>query len=134
MNDDCLRFAEDPETNAAHLRACETCRAAYGSVETKAIALEALPLAPWEGASYRAWPVVLIGVLAVLGVALGLCAAAGISPMGALTIASEMQFARASAVYQRLRPFGPAAFTVAFIVVNSLLFLLLRRAPRGIDA
>ena len=134
MNEECLRFAADPDANAAHLHACESCRAAYGAIETRAIAVDAMPLAPWEGASYRAWPLVLGGTLAVLLAALALCASVGISPFAALTIAGEAQIARATAVYQRLRPFGAVAYTVAFVLVNSLLVVLLRRAPRGIDA
>jgi len=134
MNEDCLRYAEDPDANAAHVNTCELCHAAYGALETRAIAVDALPLAPWEGASYRAWPLVLGGALAVLAIALAACAMAGISVVAALTIAGEAQFARATAVYQRLRPFGPITFTVAFVLVNSLLVILLRRAPRGIDA
>lgn len=134
MNDDCQRYAEDPEGNAAHLAGCAKCRALYGGVATKAVTVDALPLAPWEGASYRAWPLVIGGALTVLAIALGLWAAAGISPALAIAIEAQTQASRAAIVYQKLRPFGPVVFGVAFIVVNSLLVLLLRRAPRGIDA
>jgi len=134
MNDACQRFAEDPEGNAAHLRECAKCAAMYSGVQTKPVNVNALPLAPWEGASYRSWPVVIGGALAVLAIALALCAAAGISPVLAIAIETQIQMSRAAFIYQKLRAFGPVVFAAAFVVVNSLLILLLRRAPKGIDA
>ena len=134
MNDACQRFAEDPEGNAAHLRECAKCAAIYGGVQTHALNVDALPLAPWEGAAYRAWPLVIGVALAVLAIALALCAAAGISPFLAIAIETQTQVSRAAFVYQKLRPLGPFVFAALFIAVNSLLVLLLRRAPRGIDA
>lgn len=136
MNEDCLRYAEDPEAHAAHLQTCETCRAAYGAIDVKPVSVDALPLAPWEGASYRAWPLVLGGALAVLAIALALCAAASISPLAALAAGMRFDAARAAiaTIDEKLRPLGPFVFAVLFLAVNSLLVLLLRRAPRGIDA
>jgi hypothetical protein len=134
MNETCQRYAEDPEANAAHLRECQSCRALYGSVDTKALNVDALPLAPWEGASYRSWPLVIGGALTVLAIALALCAAAGLTPFAAITIEAQTQATRAALVYERLRVFGPIVYGIAFVVVNSVLLLLLRRAPRGIDA
>ena len=135
MNDDaCQRFAENPEGNAAHLRECAKCAAIYGGVQTHPVNVDALPLAPWEGATYRSWPLVIGVGLAVLAIALALCAAAGISPFLAIAIETQTQVSRAAFVYQKLRPLGPFAFAALFIAVNSLLVLLLRRAPRGIDA
>ena len=134
MNDACQRYADDPEANAAHLNACAACRAVYGGVETKPVNVEALPLAPWEGATYRAWPLVIGGTLTVLAIALALCAAAGISPLSAIAFDVQANIARVSLAYQKLRPFGPFVFAVPFVAVNGILVLLLRRAPRGIDA
>jgi len=134
MNDACQRYAEDPEANAAHLSECAACRAVYGGVETKPLTVGALPLAPWEGAAYRAWPLVIGGAFAVLAIALALCAAAGISPLSAIAFDVQANVARASAAYQKLRAFGPLVFAVPFLAVNYILVLLLRRAPRGIDA
>jgi hypothetical protein len=134
MNDACQHYAEDPESNVAHLSECPKCRAIYSGVETKPVTIDALPLAPWEGAGYRAWPLAIGGALAVLAIALSLWAAAGISPIVAIAMETQTQVSRAAIVYQKLRPFGPVVFAVAFIVVNSVLVLLLRRAPRGIDA
>jgi hypothetical protein len=136
MNEDCRRYAEDPEANAAHLSECEACHAIYGSVETKAVNIDALPLAPWEGAGYRAWPLAIGGGLAVLAIALSLCAAAGLSPFAALAIGFRYEGTRAAIamIDQKLRPLGPLVFAMLFIAVNTILVLLLRRAPRGIDA
>jgi hypothetical protein len=136
MNDACQRFAEDPEGNAAHLRECAKCAAIYRGVQTHPVNVDALPLAPWEGAAYRAWPLVIGGALAVLAIALALCAAAGLSPIAALVAGMRSDGARAAIdmIDQKLRPLGPFVFAALFIAVNSLLVLLLRRAPRGIDA
>ena len=84
MNDACQRYAEDPEGNATHLAECAKCREIYATVESQPVRLETLPIAPWEGAGYRSWPLVIGGALALAAVALGLCAAAGISPLAAL--------------------------------------------------
>jgi hypothetical protein len=134
MNEPCQRFAEDPEANAAHLRECERCRALYGELPTHSVKIEALPLAPWEGATYRSWPLVIGVALAVLALALALCAAAGITPLVAMMIAAQTQISRAGQVYEKLRTFGPLVYGILFLIVNSILILLLRRAPRGIDA
>ena len=134
MNESCQRFAEDPEANAAHLRECEKCRTLYGELPTHSVEVKALPLAPWEGASHRSWPLVIGVSLAVLAIALALCAAAGITPQVAMIIAAQTQITRAGQVYEKLRTFGPIVYGCLFIIVNSILVLLLRRAPRGIDA
>ena len=134
MNDACQRYAEDPEANAGHLTECAACRAVYGEVETKPVNVDALPLAPWEGAAYRAWPLVIGGTLTVLAIALALCVAAGISPFTAIAFDVQANVARASVAYQKLRAYGPLVFAVPFVAVNYILVLLLRRAPRGIDA
>ena len=134
MNESCQRFAEDPEANAAHLRECEKCRALYGELPTHSVNVGALPLAPWDGATYRSWPLVIGVALAVLALALALCAAAGITPLVAMMIAAQTQISRAGQVYEKLRTFGPLVYGILFLIVNSILILLLRRAPRGIDA
>lgn len=143
MNDPCQRYAEDPEANAAHLRECAKCRGIYGQInapiQSQAVRLDALPLAPWEGAGYRSWPLVIGGALGLLAIASALCAAAGISLIGAVTagmsaatvrgyIAAGADALRATSIVWQV------AFGFGFILVNSILFLLLRRAPRGIDA
>jgi len=145
-NDDCQRYLEDPEANAAHLRTCAKCNAEAIALAEKAdvappsIDLDALPLAPWEGSSYRAWPLVLGTAAVVAIVALALLDAAGMSPLhvveGSLTSMEAMRALvnRAAASLRSASLGAQVAFGVAFVIVNGLLIALLRRAPRGIDA
>ena len=135
--DSCQRYLEDPEANAAHLAQCEKCRAL---VETLDERLEAsglgpraseLPLASWEGASYRSWPLVIGGALLVGVLAAVLLAVAGTSPLSVIgtvpspsVIMSTLQHVGASA---------PVLVCVLFVLVNAIFIALLRRAPRGID-
>lgn len=141
MTDDaCQRYAEDPEAHAGHLAVCAKCRELDAGLSTpvvsRALALQALPVAPWEGASYRAWPLVISGALAVLVIAVALCYAAGISLLQAVTSGARVDSAQKviNIVDQQLRPFGPFVFGALFLIVNTIFVLLLRRAPRGIDA
>ena len=143
MTDACQRYLEDPEGHAGHLAVCEKCRAMeeiLGSrVHAQPIRVDALPLAPWEQAAYRAWPVVIGGMLAVLAVAFAICRAAGISPLTAIVAgmsAAQMRAYETSAA-DALRGASLAwqiVFGAAFVVINAVLVVLLRRAPRGIDA
>lgn len=143
----CQRYLEDPEANAAHLQTCAECRAMSAAFAAKAdidplppIAVDALPLAPWEGAAHRPWPLVLGGTAVVVIIALALCDAAGMSPLHV----AESSLASMDAIRSLLRRASQGlraasigaqiAFGVAFIIVNALLVVLLRRAPRGIDA
>jgi len=145
-NDPCQQYLEDPEANADHLRTCARCRAeaaalaAKSDVEPPSINVDALPLAPWEGSSHRAWPFVLGGTAIVVIIALALCDAAGMSPVhvaeGSLAsmeifrnqLKSWAESLRGASIGAQL------AFGAAFLIVNGLLVVLLRRAPRGIDA
>jgi hypothetical protein len=139
MNNPCRRYAEDPEANAAHLRECAKCREIYGQldapIESHAVRVDVLPLAPWEGAGYRSWTLVIGGALGLLAIALGLCASAGISLLVAIQTGARLDWrALLSVASGTVRPLGPIGFAVLFVVVNTLLVVLLRRAPRGIDA
>jgi hypothetical protein len=146
VNDACQRYLEDPEANAGHLRTCAKCNAEAMALAEKAdvappsIDLNALPLAPWEGSSHRAWPLVLGTSAVVAIVALALLDAAGMSPLhvveGSLTSMESMRALLNRAVTSlRSASLGAqVAFGVAFLLVNGLLIALLRRAPRGIDA
>ena len=135
MSDPCQRYAEDPEANAAHLRECAKCRGIYAPIESQAVRVDALPLAPWEGAGYRSWPLVFGGALALLAIALGLCAAAGISLAAAIRAGAGLDWRATLAIASNaVRPLGPIGFAVLFVLVNTLLVVLLRRSPRGIDA
>jgi hypothetical protein len=143
---DCQRYLEDPEANAAHLRTCAKCNAEAialaekADVEAPSIDLDALPLAPWEGSQHRAWPLVLGTAAVVMIVALALLDAAGMSPLhvveGSLTSmeAIRTQLNRAANSLRAASLGAQIAFALAFVIVNGLLVVLLRRAPRGIDA
>jgi hypothetical protein len=142
----CQQYLEDPEANAAHLRTCAKCNAEAIALAEKidvappAIDLNALPLAPWEGSSHRAWPLVLGTTAVVAIVALALLDAAGMSPLhvveGSLTSMEVLraQLNRAATSLRSASLGAQVAFGAAFIIVNGLLIALLRRAPRGIDA
>jgi hypothetical protein len=142
----CQQYLEDPEANAAHLRTCAKCNAEaialaeHADVAPPSIDLNALPLAPWEGSSHRAWPLVLGTSAVVAVVALALLDAAGMSPLhvveGSLTSMEVLraQLNRAAASLRSASLGAQVAFGVAFLVVNGLLIALLRRAPRGMNA
>lgn len=143
----CERYLADPEANAAHLAECEECAALFGTalqpLEPKPIAVDALPLAPWEGASHRAWPLVLGGVLALFAIAAGLFAAAGVAPVSGVATAIGSGVPPLDIIKALLQHAGAAAqnapggwqiaVAVLFVVVNTVLFLLLRREPKGAD-
>ena len=144
--DACQQYLEHPEANAAHLQTCAECRAvsaalgAKTSVESAPIDLDALPLAPWEGSSHRPWPLVLGIAAVVIIVALALCDAAGMSPLhvaeGSMASMEAIRgLVNSAATSLRAASFGwQVAFGAAFLIVNGLLIVLLRRSPRGIDA
>ena len=147
MNESCERYLADPEANAAHLDACADCRDLFGiletAVETKPIVVDTLPLAPWEGASHRSWPLVAGGAAIVLGIAALLFVLAGISPLrgmrGAvvsavppLDVISTLAHGAGSAV-QQVPAAWQIATIIAFLVINTIFVVLLRRAPKGVD-
>jgi hypothetical protein len=144
--DACQQYLENPEANAAHLRTCAKCRAEAAAlavksdVEPPSINIDALPLAPWEGSSHRAWPLVLGGTAIMVIIALVLLDAAGMSPMhvaeGSLASMDAMRglLNRAASSLRGASIGTQLAFGAAFLIVNALLVVLLRRAPRGIDA
>lgn len=138
----CLQYLENPEANAEHLAACADCRALAAGLEPEVdgaatMSLDALPLAPWEGAAHRSWPLVIGGALIVLVIAVALLAFAGFTP-----VTAEMSRLDMLRSFLRLAPNAvqsaprewQVAIGIAFVVVNTLLYLLLRRAPRGVDA
>jgi len=139
----CLQYLEDPEANAAHLDACAACRALASGLDVEVdsnattMALDAMPLAPWEGASHRPWPLVVGGALVVLLVAVALIAIGGATPVATEMTRLDMlrSFVRLAPGAVQSAPIGwQVAIGIAFVVVNTLLYLLLRRAPRGVDA
>ena len=139
-SEQCTRYLEDPDANAAHLADCDECRAMHdelaGQVAAHPIRIDALPLAPWEGATYRSWPLVLGASLAVIAIAAALFAAAGASPLVAVGEAVREAVPSAGLMIGVLRMMGgaaPIAIVISFLAVNAILFALLRRAPKGID-
>jgi len=155
MNESCERYLENPEANASHLDECAGCRAvgralspsrAGGSEEDPPyvpMAVEGLPLAPWEGASHRAWPLVAGGAAIVLGIAAVLFLMAGIPPLRGfgnavvaavppLDIVSTIARAAGAAV-QQVPASWQIATVIAFLVINTIFVMLLRRAPKGVE-
>lgn len=135
----CEEYLQDPETNAEHLRTCEACRSleddlgAPVEIEHRPLNLDALPMAAWEGASHRTWPLVAAGLVASLTLAIVLSAAAGVSPVRA--VASSLPSLDALLTFLRLtgRSMGAPLVGILFLAINTILFLLLRRPPRGVD-
>ena len=145
----CEAYLEDPEQHEAHLETCEACRELFADLDAelevrpRSIAVDGLPMAAWEGASHRTWPLVAVGVASVTILAVVLFLAAGTPPLRGIARAltsSIMSFEAASKFFQH---FGtglqsaPAmvhvTIAVLFVVINSLLLFLLRRSPKGID-
>jgi hypothetical protein len=148
----CEEYFEDPVKNAKHLETCALCRALESDVveDLDAVAIEhrplnvdALPLATWEGASHRTWPLVAVGVVSVLVLAVALFLAAGTPPLRGIARAVTSSVTSFEAATKFFQLFGNGlhsaptlvhvTIAVLFVFINTLLFLLLRRAPRGID-
>lgn len=145
----CHEYLQDPEANASHLESCAECRAMVeelgGEVEVRPLAIQAdqLPLASWEGASHRSWPLVIAGALAVLILATVLFLASGTSPLSGIAVALRSAVPSLDLIVSLSQLAGgalhnaPAAWHVAigvsFVIINTILFLLLRRSPKGID-
>ena len=145
----CEEYLQDPEANAAHAETCAACRAITDElsdeivVEARPIALDALPMASWEGASHRTWPLVAAGVAAMMILAVVLFLAAGISPLSGIARAVTSAVPSLDLMVNLSHLAGGAlhkapmawhvAIAVSFLAINTILFLLLRRAPKGID-
>lgn len=139
----CEEYLQDPEAGAAHLETCEACRAMFEElgdeipVEHRPVNVNALPMAPWEGAAHRTWPLVAAGAAAAVILAIVLCYAAGISSISGIARALISEVPPVQGVVQLFRYTGQAiggpAVALLFVVINTILFLLLRRAPKGID-
>lgn len=145
MTQDCERYLEDPEANEAHLATCGSCSAMVreldAAIATRPVLSRKLPVAAWEGASHRPWGLVAGVVLALLAITFGLFTLAGGSPVDALRqIGGSLPFAMFGPLMKmisggvRNAPAGwQFGIGIAFLVVNVVLFMLLRRAPRGVD-
>ncbi|HEY3056573.1 MAG TPA: hypothetical protein VGK31_11650 [Thermoanaerobaculia bacterium] len=139
----CQRYLEDPEANAAHLAECEKCRALADSLQSSVLVqrssdVRELPLAAWEGAGHRSWPLVAAGLIVVALIAAFLFMETDSSPWRALA-----NLPSADVLISTLRHMGSAAQNapaswqlvvgILFVIVNAIFIALLRRAPRGID-
>ena len=141
MTQDCDRYLEDPEAYAAHVEGCAACGVLAdgldvpeASAAARPMSLDALPLATWEGASHRTWPLVVAGVIAVSILAVVLWTATGVSPVATMSSTVPPLDALLKMVQLTGKGIGgPTVVGVLFIVINSILVLLLRRAPKGID-
>lgn len=143
----CHRYLRDPEANAGHLAECAECRALFGPaevpVEAPRVDLEALPLASWEGASHRAWLLVLGALVSVLALASALFVVTGVSPSKGLAGVVRGILPPAGLIRSMPRVISEAALNaptgwqiaigVGFVAVNTALYFLLRRSPKGID-
>lgn len=135
----CEEYLQDPEANAAHLESCALCRSIEEDlgddieIQPRPLNLDALPMAAWEGASHRTWPLVLAGLVASLTLAIVLSAAAGISP--ADVVSTSLPSLQALLTFLQLtgRSIGGPLVAVLFVSINTILFLLLRRSPKGAD-
>lgn len=135
----CDEYLQDPEINAAHLASCARCRALEEEltlqvpVEPRPLNMDSLPMASWEGASHRTWPLVAAGLVASLTLAIVLSAAADVSPVSA--VASSLPSVEALLTFLQLtgRSIGAPLVGLLFVAINAILFLLLRRSPKGID-
>jgi predicted anti-sigma-YlaC factor YlaD len=146
MNDACQRYLENPEANPEHVNECAECRALFDalgvSVEDRRprLSMEDLPLAPWEGARHRPWGLIAAAAISVLTLSILFFIYAGTSPLSVLS--AEMSrlemmreiFRLGSTAVRNAPLTWQVTIGVLFVVVNTILVLLLRRAPRGIDA
>jgi hypothetical protein len=158
MNDDCKRFMEDPERERAHAESCADCRKflvdldrldadiASTTVESNVAARvgKTLPLAPWEGAHHRSWALTLAIAAGVILLTIGAFFAGGVSPIAGIVetvrngMATPLGWITVVRSLPRVLSRAPMPFhffvVAAFVLINVLLYLLLRRAPKGYDA
>ena len=138
MNPDAhAEFLQDPEAHASHLNECAECRAIVETLQAplthEPIAVDKLPVAPWEGAAYRSWGFVTAATIILGLVAYVLCRWAGLSPLHA--VSADAEFTQWRTLFVVLgRALRPWQIISLFVGVNGLLIFLLRKAPKGIDA
>lgn len=156
---DCERYRSDPESYADHAETCEACAKLTAELDRVGdsvgkLALDpkpqfrenvagGLPLAPWEGAGYRSWGLVVAVLVTLVVLVSGAFLAVGVSPFGAartlgstmLPLVSPFELAKSfSAVISTAPASFHIAIGIAFVVVNLVLVFLLRRPPKGYDA
>ena len=149
----CDDFLQDPEACRAHADECESCRKLQQDLDMLKGGLDApllepivtgeLPLAPWEEASHRPWGAILAVGLILLILACVVFLLVGVSPVagfvdaGKATMSSVMPLRALVLAGSRVRE-APLTFQIAvavgFLLVNVLLYVLLKRPGRGYDA
>jgi hypothetical protein len=160
MNRECAEFFENPDADPQHADRCAECRRTMEELDRLDLALQAaavaapepiaprlerrLPLAPWEGADYRAWGTALLGLLLVVLGGIALFLLAGVSPLTGYGEAvrsaatTPLHWGRLFTEVPELIRVAPVSFhlliAAVFVTVNLLLFLLLRRPAGGYDA
>ena len=151
----CDDFLENPESCPEHANECVECRALAHDLEAldeklgdlvvepvRPVSIDALPLAPWEGAKQRPWGLVVAVALSLGGLAALLLMLSGPSAFAAATgSAAAFMPARMVTVGQSVSNFVREASLVtqvgifiSFVIVNAVFFTMLRRSPRGYDA
>jgi hypothetical protein len=149
MTRNCEQYLENPELSRGHLAECESCRRleAWLDVGPEGAArhdsiLKRLPVASWEGAAHRSWPLAIITTLLVLIAAAAFFLIAGVSPAQGFAaslreLAPRVDMVSVATSFAELLKRAPASFHLivfsAFIAVNLLFALLLRRPTKGYD-
>lgn len=156
MNDDCRNFLEDPESMRDHAASCNECGPLLQDLDaidetfagihrdpgtSLADRFAALPLAPWEGAAHRSWWIVIAGAIALLCLGAAAFTLGGVSPVEGFSDAVRgsmagqvgwIRFFRSAPQMLRQAPVQFHIFLfIAFVSVNFLFYLLLRREPKG---
>lgn len=160
MNEECRNYFDDPDALRAHAADCDECAALLADLDAIEGSLDELsgeartdlasglasrlPLAPWEGSRHRSWGVVIAGAIAIICLAAAAFSLGGVSPAEGITDALRgtmagqlgwMKLFRAAPQVLRQAPMQFHVFlAVAFLSVNLLFFLLLRRDPKGTNA
>ena len=160
MNRECEQFMEDPEKYAAHAADCPECAAFLEEmqrVDAKLAELSVpprgdlssrvgakLPVAPWEGATHRAWrPVVMVvTVIAALAVVFSIASGSSLwsETLGLLKvwmtgIGGGLSLLKTTPQMLAHTSMGVRiTIVVLFVGINALFVAMLRRAPKGYDA
>ena len=135
----CEEYLQDPEANASHLATCALCRSIEDDlgdeieIQPRALNLDALPMASWEGASHRTWPLVAAGLVSTVTLTIVLSAAAGISPVNAVTQSMPSVDVLLTFLQLTGNAMGRPLVVLLFVAINAILFFLLRRSPKGAD-
>jgi hypothetical protein len=149
----CEEYLQEPEISQEHLRSCVSCRTLVEGLSrdleessrgaAASVNLADLPLAPWEGAQHRSWTSALAVGLTLAVLAMAGFFFAGVPPLrgfwegmvgGMFPTLDPLKLLSAISGFVRS---APASFHIfiafAFIAINVVFYMMLRRAPRGYD-